>query len=101
MMNNLMDQVNHTTSEVVYSTDRYAHIGGHKASPSSTTTKMYFYEDRIHIGNPDLTISYSAITNIENLDEQKISAGRVIGLGLILSELAIVGAMWKKSISIP
>lgn len=45
---------------------------------------------------PKLTMPYSTITNIENLDEQKISAGRVIGLGLILPKLAIVGAMWKK-----
>jgi hypothetical protein len=72
------------------------YIGGHKAHPSATNTKMYFYNDRIQIGNPKLTIPYSAITNIENTDEQKISAGRVIGLGLILPELAIVGAMWKK-----
>ncbi|MGA9743807.1 MAG: hypothetical protein WBQ16_04260 [Nitrososphaeraceae archaeon] len=30
------------------------------------------------------------------MDEQKISADRVIGLGLIFVPLAIVGAMWKK-----
>jgi hypothetical protein len=72
------------------------YIGGHKAYPSSTNTKMYFYKDRIQIGNPDLTIPYSAITNIENMDEQKISALRVVGLGLVFLPLAIVGAMWKK-----
>lgn len=30
------------------------------------------------------------------MDEQKISAERVIGLGLVFVPLAIVGAMWKK-----
>ena len=72
------------------------YIGGHKAYPSSTNTKMYFYEDRIQIGNPELVILYSAITNIENMDEKKISALRVVGLGLVFLPLAIVGAMWKK-----
>lgn len=72
------------------------YIGGHKAYPSSTNTKMYFYEDRIQIGNPELIIPYSKITNIENMDEQKISALRVVGLGLVFLPLAIVGAMWKK-----
>ncbi len=32
--------------------------------------------------NPEPTISYSEITNIENMDEQKICALRVVGLGL-------------------
>lgn len=30
------------------------------------------------------------------MDEQKISALRVVGLGLVFLPLAIVGAMWKK-----
>ena len=59
------------------------YIGGHKAYPGSTNTKMYFYENRIQNGNPELVISYSAITNIENMDENKISALKVVGLGLV------------------
>ena len=65
------------------------YIGGHKAYPSSTNTKMYFYENRIQTGNPELVISYSAITNIENMDENKISALKVVGLGLVFLPLAL------------
>ena len=37
------------------------------------------------------------MTNIENADEKKISALRVVGLGLVsLGVGAIVGALWKK-----
>ena len=35
--------------------------------------------------------------NIENTNEKKISALRVIVLGLIFVPLAIVGALWKKN----
>jgi hypothetical protein len=37
------------------------------------------------------------MTDIANIDKEKISAGRVVGLGLILPDLAIVGALWKKN----
>ncbi|MFI5423498.1 MAG: hypothetical protein WB587_11495 [Nitrososphaeraceae archaeon] len=36
------------------------------------------------------------MTNIQNMDEKKISALRVVGLGLVFVPLAIVGAVWKK-----
>lgn len=36
------------------------------------------------------------MTNIENANEDKISAMRVAALGLVFLPLAIVGAMWKK-----
>ena len=55
------------------------YIGGHKVHPKATNLKIYFYKDRIQIGNPKLIIPYSAIISIEKLDEQKIFAGRVIG----------------------
>jgi hypothetical protein len=59
------------------------YIGGHKAYPSSTNTKMYFYEDHLEIENPQLTIPYSAMTNIENADKEKISLFRVVMFGVI------------------
>ena len=37
------------------------------------------------------------MNDIENLDEMKISASRVVGLSLISFELATVGALWKKN----
>ena len=36
------------------------------------------------------------MTNIENMNDKKISALRVVGLGLIFLPLAIVGALWKQ-----
>ena len=71
--------------------------GGHKAYPSPTTTRMHFYEDRIEVDNPELVIPYRIMKNIENIHEKRISALRVVVLGLIFVPLAIVGAMWKKN----
>lgn len=73
------------------------YLGGHKAFPTPTDTKMHFYQDRIEIDNPKLIIPYRFMQNIENTIEKKISALRVIVLGLILVPLAIVGALWKKN----
>jgi hypothetical protein len=71
--------------------------GGHNAYPSPTATRMHFYEDRIVVDNPELVISYRFMKNIENIHENRISALRVVVLGLIFVPLAIVGAMWKKN----
>ena len=71
--------------------------GGHKAYPSPTATRMHFYEDRIEVDNPELVIPYRIMKNIENIHEKRISALRVVVLGLIFVPLAIVGAMWKKN----
>jgi hypothetical protein len=73
------------------------YMGGHKAYPRPTDTQMSFYDDRIELGNPNLVIPYSAMKNLENFDEKKISAKRVVALGLVAVPLAIVGAMWKKN----
>jgi len=79
---------------------RIYYVGGHKAWPKSVNTMIFVYDDRIELGakqeTPALTILYANIKNIENMDEQKISAERVIGLGLVFVPLAIVGAVWKK-----
>lgn len=75
------------------------YLGGHKAYPlkNAVDTEILLYNDRIEVAYPiQLDIIYSKIKNIENMDEKKISALRVIGLGLIALPLAIVGAMWKK-----
>jgi hypothetical protein len=73
------------------------YLGGHKAFPTHTDTKMHFYYDRIEIDNPKLIVPYRYMQNIENTNEKKISALRVILLGLIFVPLAIVGALWKKN----
>jgi hypothetical protein len=73
------------------------YLGGHKAFPTPTDTKMHFYQDRIEIDNPKMIVPYRFMQNIENTIEKKISALRVIVLGLIFIPLAIVGALWKKN----
>lgn len=73
------------------------YLGDHKAFPTPTDTKMHFYLDRIEIDNPKLIVPYRFMQNIENTIEKKISALRVIVLGLIFIPLAIVGALWKKN----
>jgi hypothetical protein len=76
------------------------YVGGHKAHPTSVDTAIYIYDDRIEIGSSvtdtELKIPYANMIDIENMDEKKISALRVVGLGLVFVPLAIVGAMWKK-----
>jgi hypothetical protein len=72
-------------------------MGGHKAYPSPTATRMHFYEDRIEVDNPKLVIPFGSMKNIENMVEKRISTLRVVALGLIFVPLAIVGALWKKN----
>jgi hypothetical protein len=60
-------------------------------------TDVFIFSDRIEIPQVNLRITYFSMTNIENADEKKISALRVVGLGLVsLGVGAIVGALWKK-----
>ncbi|HZL24668.1 MAG TPA: hypothetical protein VFC05_15195, partial [Nitrososphaeraceae archaeon] len=42
------------------------YLGGHKAYPRPTDTRMSFYDDRIELGNPNLVIPYSAMKKLEN-----------------------------------
>jgi len=72
------------------------YMGGHVEFPKPSNCRLYFYNDRMELENPDLIIPYKSIISIENMDEKKISAKRVIALGLVFVPLAIVGAMWKK-----
>ena len=73
------------------------YLGGHKAFPTPTDTKLHFHYDRVEIDNPKIVVPYRHIQNIENMNEKKISALRVVALGLIFVPLAIVGALWKKN----
>lgn len=77
-----------------------AYVGGHKAWPKPVNTMIFVYDDRMEIGPSQektvLAIPYSDMISMENMDEKKISAERVVGLGLVFVPLAIVGAVWKK-----
>jgi hypothetical protein len=65
------------------------YMGGHIEYPKPCGCRLNFYNDRIELENPELTIPYQSITNIENADEKSISAFRVVMFG-------IIGALWKK-----
>ena len=69
------------------------HVGGHKAYPKGGNTMMFVYSDRIDIGSQKektgISVPFSDIINIENMDENKIAAERVVMFG-------IIGALWKK-----
>jgi hypothetical protein len=72
------------------------YMGGHAEYPSRVLTTVEIYTDKIVMEALGLEIPYLSMTNIENIDEQRMSAGRVVGLGLVFPVLAVVGAMWKK-----
>jgi hypothetical protein len=66
------------------------YIGGHKMFPKATDTKVLIFGDRIEVEKLNhLKVPYKSMTNIENADESKISALRVVLLN-------VVGALWKK-----
>lgn len=65
------------------------YLGGHKMYPKATDTKVLIYKDKVEVEKLNLQVPYTAMTHIENADEKKISAMRVVLLGLI-------GALWKK-----
>lgn len=71
-------------------------MGGHKLYPKNRATDVYIEKDRLVIEKLDLIIPFKTIMNIENMDEKKIKALRVVALGLVFLPLAIVGAIWKK-----
>lgn len=63
--------------------------------PSSSSCRIFLYNERLELDwdkgqdEPSMVIPYKSMTNIENLDDQKISALRVIGFG-------VIGALWKQ-----
>ncbi|HZI71276.1 MAG TPA: hypothetical protein VFD60_08950 [Nitrososphaeraceae archaeon] len=53
-------------------------MGGHKAFPNKTHTKVGIHKDRLELTNPSLEIPYSSIKNIENMDDKRISKLRIV-----------------------
>jgi|SRR5215208_5658121 len=68
------------------------YIGGHKAFPKQKHTKVAIYHDRLEILELNLSIPYSFMKNIENMEDKKISKLRVVALG------PIIGVLWKKKV---
>ena len=106
MVFGLGDKKEKDKQEIQKPQDRFdaKYLGGHKAYPAKKPkgVKINLFVDRIEVhGDKFLfNIPYSQMTNIENMDEKKMSALRVVGLGLVFIPLAIVGALWKKRRSI-
>jgi hypothetical protein len=73
------------------------YVGGHVEYPKPMDCRVNIYNDRIEVNHPNLVIPYMSMITIENMDEKKVSAKRVVGLGLVAFPLAIVGALWKKN----
>jgi hypothetical protein len=77
-----------------YSYAKY--LGGHPLYVNPGNTGVYIYNNRIEVVDPNLVISYSAMTRLENMDENKIDRDRVL-LGLLFfTPLAIHAAIKKK-----
>jgi len=65
------------------------YLGGHSAFPKKRDVKLILEPDQLVIEKMDRTFPYKQIKNIENMTKDKISAKRVILLG-------VIGALWKK-----
>jgi hypothetical protein len=65
------------------------YLGGHSFYPKKRDVKLILEPENLVVKDMNLTIAYRDISNIENMTKDKISAKRVILLGL-------VGALWKK-----
>lgn len=77
-----------------YSYAKY--LRGHPLYPKARSTGVYIYNDRIEIADPELRIPYSAMSKIEDMDEDRIDRDIVI-LGLLFfTPIAIHAAIRKK-----
>lgn len=65
------------------------YIGGHSAYAKKQKVCLNCEPDKLTIKELNLSIPYNEIKNIENTTKDKLSAGRVVLLG-------VVGALWKK-----
>ena len=57
------------------------YLGGHKLYPKPMDTRIYVFSDRIEVNELNLRIPYTSIGNIENADEKKITAKRMLLAG--------------------
>jgi hypothetical protein len=73
------------------------YLGGHGRYPKPSDKKMKLdvFPDRIEYEMHRIPFTY--INDIENVDEKKLSASRIVGLSLVSFELGTVGALWKKN----
>jgi hypothetical protein len=79
---------NHSEKKDIEFDSKY--LGGHKLHPKSSEAKVHIFSDRIEVEALHLRIPYTSITDIENADEQKVSAKRMFLVGMYSS------FAWKK-----
>jgi hypothetical protein len=78
------------------------YLGTNRYIPTEQDIYLHVYEEGILIQFIDLKvppfeIPYTSMIDMRNMSGgDKIDAGRVIGLGLVATPLAITGALWKK-----
>lgn len=65
------------------------YLGGPPAFPKKRNVKVKLCETCLEVDELHLNVAYNAIKKIENTTREKMSAGRVLLLG-------VVGALWKK-----
>jgi len=65
------------------------YLGGHTAYPKKKDVKLVLEPQSLAIRELGLNLAYKDISSIENMTKEKMSAKRVILLG-------VVGALWKK-----
>jgi hypothetical protein len=71
------------------------YLGGHGRYPNpSDKIKIHVFSDRIEFGS--FRIPFTYMNDIENMNAEKLSASRIVGLSLVSPELGTVGALWKK-----
>ena len=79
---------------VDYSYAKY--LGGHPLYPRARDTGVYVYADRLEIVDPSLVIPFSAVSRIENMDENKVDWSSVAGKAVIFTPWAIHEAIRKR-----
>ena len=67
------------------------YVGGHKAFPKGKDTDMLLFIDRLVINKPNLIIPYKSITNIENMEDKRITKTRAFLTPFF------IGLFWKKN----
>jgi hypothetical protein len=77
------------------------YMGGHKAFPDKTHTKLRIDENGVELVNPSLRIPYSSMNRIENMEKKNfcIASGRVrYNRGVMEKEIHVYNnSIWKRN----
>ena len=73
-------------SDIAY---KMEYLGGHAAYPGHFPITLCLRDHSFDIPEMKINITYTNISEVSNMDAEKLSAGRVLVLG-------VIGALWKK-----